>query len=70
MRPTWGPDGTLVFAVNPGSLGSKVGLEKPGILSLRKNVIQEEHREIGMAKFSNEVSLTEVTHNPFGEVGD
>ena len=61
MRPSWGPDGTLVYAVasNPQPLGraSRRAREKDGLLTIQKGAVVSENRDVRFAKFSNEVSI-------------
>lgn len=62
MRPSWGPDGTLVYAVatNPQQLAkhlSRNAREKDGLLTIQKGAVVSENRDVRFAKFSNEVSL-------------
>ena len=65
MKPSWGPDGTLVFAAPPNAkpLGrsSRRVREKDGLLSLQKVGLVSESRDVCFAKFSNEVSLKVCT---------
>ncbi|KAG9246509.1 putative nucleoporin [Calycina marina] len=60
MKPSWGPDGTLVYAAppNPKSFGrsSRRTRDKDGLLTIQKGRIISESRDIRFAKFSNEVS--------------
>ncbi|KAJ2906470.1 nucleoporin autopeptidase [Zalerion maritima] len=60
IRPTWGPDGTIVFATAPRSLGKSSfrSIEKGGLLSVQKGAVSSEHREIRIGKFSNECSAS------------
>jgi nuclear pore complex protein Nup98-Nup96 len=59
MRPTWGPDGTLVYAVtsNPQPFGksSRRARERDGLLTIQKGGVVSESRDVRFAKFSNEV---------------
>lgn len=59
LRPSWGPDGTLVYAAPPNtkSFGrsSHRARERNGILTTQKGVIVSENRDLRFAKFSNEV---------------
>lgn len=58
LRPSWGPDGTLVLATAPKVLSrsSKRGLEKDGIMAMSRLNIVSENRDVRFAKFSNESS--------------
>lgn len=56
MRPTWGPDGTLLFTSTRSSLEDAGKQGAASNLMITKNVIQAQGREIQAAKFSNEVS--------------
>lgn len=58
LRPTWGPDGTLVLATTPKLLtrSSKRAVEKDGIMSMSRLNIVSETRDIRFAKFANESS--------------
>lgn len=59
-KPTWGPDGTLVYAAPPNSCGltkrSMSTREKDGLLVVQKGGVVSEARDIRFAKFSNESS--------------
>ncbi|KAG8169893.1 hypothetical protein KVR01_000638 [Diaporthe batatas] len=58
LRPSWGPDGTLVISSTPKTLtrSSRRALEKDGIMAMGRLNIVSEHRDIRFAKFSNETS--------------
>lgn len=58
LRPSWGPDGTLVLATAPKVLSrsSRRGIEKDGIVSMSRLSIVSENRDVRFAKFSNESS--------------
>ncbi|EXF76657.1 nucleoporin autopeptidase [Colletotrichum fioriniae PJ7] len=56
MRPTWGPDGTLLFTSTRSSLEDAGKQGVASNLMITKNVIQAQGREIQAAKFSNEDS--------------
>jgi len=60
MKPSWGPDGTLVYAAPPNakSFGrsSRRTRERDGLLNVQKGGIVSESRDVCFAKFSNEVS--------------
>ncbi|KAK6086680.1 nucleoporin autopeptidase [Seiridium cupressi] len=63
LRPTWGPNGTLVFAANPqetpfGRSGRIT--EKNGLITVTKNNFNFESQDIRIAKFSNEVSAKAI----------
>jgi nuclear pore complex protein Nup98-Nup96 len=59
MKPSWGPDGTLVYAAPPNGKpfgrSSRRARERDGILTVQKQAIVSENRDIHFAKFSNEV---------------
>jgi len=60
MRPSWGADGTLVYAgpSNPRSFGrsSRGVRERDGLLSIQKGSIVSAKRDVRFAKFSNEAA--------------
>ncbi|KAK1579834.1 nucleoporin autopeptidase [Colletotrichum navitas] len=56
MRPSWGPDGTLIFASRRSSLEGAGRQNMADSLMITKNVIQAQGRNIQSAKFSNESS--------------
>ncbi|KAK1968325.1 hypothetical protein LY78DRAFT_655304 [Colletotrichum sublineola] len=56
MRPSWGPDGTLLFASTRSSLEGASRQNMADSLMITKNIIQAQGREIQSAKFSNESS--------------
>ncbi|KAI8303210.1 Nucleoporin [Colletotrichum sp. SAR11_240] len=56
MRPSWGPDGTLIFATTREPLGASSRRSKTNDLMLTKNVVQARGQFIEAAKFSNEAS--------------
>ncbi|KAK6211005.1 nucleoporin autopeptidase [Colletotrichum tabaci] len=56
MRPSWGPDGTLIFASTRSSLEGAGRRNTADNLMITKNFIQTQGREIQSAKFSNEAS--------------
>lgn len=57
LRPSWGPDGTLVLGTTPKVLtrSSRRTVEKEGIMSMSRLNIVSESRDVRFAKFSNEV---------------
>ncbi len=61
MKPSWGPDGTLVYAApsNPHRFArsSRHASERDGLLTVAKTGVVSESRDIRFAKFSNEVSM-------------
>lgn len=60
VGPTWGPDGTLVFAATPEQSAFKRSgriTEKNGLMTVMKGAIVTESQDICIAKFTNEVSL-------------
>lgn len=58
LRPSWGPDGTLVLATAPKVLSrsSRRVIEKDGIVSMSRLNIVSENRDVRFAKISNESS--------------
>lgn len=58
LRPSWGPDGTLVLATAPKVLSrsSRRGIEKDGIVSMSRLNIVSENRDVRFAKIANESS--------------
>ncbi|KAK2030456.1 hypothetical protein LX32DRAFT_651573 [Colletotrichum zoysiae] len=56
MRPSWGPDGTLIFVSTRLSLEGAGRQNMADSLMITKNVIQAQGRELQSAKFSNESS--------------
>ncbi|KAI0836326.1 nuclear protein 96-domain-containing protein [Hypoxylon sp. FL0890] len=59
MRPTWGPNGTLVFSASPSSsaFGRSARIsEKNGLMTVLKGGIVSESQDIRIAKFTNEMS--------------
>jgi nuclear pore complex protein Nup98-Nup96 len=60
MRPTWGPDGTLVYSVSPKPVGksSRRARDRDGLLTFQKGSVVSESRDVRFAKFSYEVSLS------------
>lgn len=62
MKPSWGPDGTLVYAassnVKPFDKSSRRrARERDGLLNVQSGGIVSESRDVRFAKFSNEVSI-------------
>jgi nuclear pore complex protein Nup98-Nup96 len=59
MKPSWGPNGTLVYAAPPDSRpvsrDSGAPGEKDGILVVQKGGIVSEARDVRFANFSREV---------------
>ena len=58
MRPTWGPNGTLVFAANPSEQAfGRTGRmqEKNGLMMVLKGGVVSESQDIRITKFTNEV---------------
>ncbi|KAH9885546.1 nuclear protein 96-domain-containing protein [Xylariomycetidae sp. FL2044] len=63
MRPTWGPNGTLVFAATPStSPFAQSGriIEKNGLMTVMKGGIVSESQDIRIAKFTNEMSARAI----------
>jgi nuclear pore complex protein Nup98-Nup96 len=60
MKPSWGPGGTLVYAVSsnakPLTRSSRRARDKDGLLTVQKGEVVSERRDVRFAKFSNEVS--------------
>ncbi|KAI0120451.1 nuclear protein 96-domain-containing protein [Hypoxylon sp. NC0597] len=59
MRPSWGPNGTLVFSATPSnSAFGRSGRisEKNGLMTVLKGGIVSESQDIRIAKFTNEMS--------------
>lgn len=61
MKPSWGFEGTLVYAapsnVRPFGRSSRRARERDGLLNIQKGGIVSENRDVRLAKFSNEVSI-------------
>jgi nuclear pore complex protein Nup98-Nup96 len=57
MRPSWGPDGTLVYSLfaDAAAKSSRRSREKNGLLETQKGVIVSEGRDVRFAKLTNEV---------------
>ena len=59
MKPSWGPDGTLIYAapsgVKPFGRASRRARERDGLLTIEKGAVISENRDVRFAKFSNEV---------------
>lgn len=65
MKPSWGPDGTLVYAaasnVKPFDKSSRRrARERDGLLNVQNGGIVSESRDVRFAKFSNEVSISPI----------
>ena len=64
MKPSWGPDGTLVYAgpSNPKLFGriSRRTRDRDGLLITQKGVVVSERRNVQFAKFSNEVRIIAI----------
>ncbi|TAQ84776.1 hypothetical protein B7494_g6901 [Chlorociboria aeruginascens] len=60
LKPSWGPDGTLVYAApansKPFGRSSRRAREKDGLMTIQKGGVVSESRDIRFAKFSNELS--------------
>ncbi|KAF9875976.1 nucleoporin sonb [Colletotrichum karsti] len=56
MRPSWGPDGTLIFTTTRAPLATASRHANADSLMITKNVIQAPGRTIQAAKFSDEAS--------------
>ncbi len=61
MKPSWGPDGTLVYAaasnIKPFGRSSRRARARDGLLNIQKGGIVSENRDVRFAKFSNEVGI-------------
>ena len=59
MKPSWGPEGTLVYAApsnaKPFGRSSRRSRERDGLLTIQKGSVVSESRDVRFAKFSNEV---------------
>jgi nuclear pore complex protein Nup98-Nup96 len=58
MKPSWGPDGTLVYSGSTDAKptkSSRRGREKNGLMAIQKGAIVSEGRDVRFAKFTNEV---------------
>jgi nuclear pore complex protein Nup98-Nup96 len=57
MRPSWGPDGTLVYSglADATAKSSRRSREKNGLLEIQKGAIVSEGRDVRFAKLTNEV---------------
>jgi nuclear pore complex protein Nup98-Nup96 len=68
MKPSWGPDGTLVYAAPPNAKpfgrSSRRSRERDGLIQIQRGGIVSEHRDVRFAKFSNEVGLSMGTLLP------
>ena len=60
MKPSWGPNGTLVYAapadVKAIGKASRRAREKDGLIIVQKGAVVSEKRDVRFAHFSNEVS--------------
>lgn len=65
MKPSWGPDGTLVYAApsNPKQFGrsSRRAREKDGLVTIQRGGVVSESRDVRFAKFSNEVGISLIS---------
>ncbi|OTB03615.1 hypothetical protein M426DRAFT_173658 [Hypoxylon sp. CI-4A] len=63
MRPSWGPNGTLVFCATPSSTvfgrSSRI-TEKNGLMTVLKGGVVSESQDIRIARFTNEMSAKAV----------
>lgn len=59
FKPSWGPDGTLVYAAPPNTKpfgrSSRRVRDSDGLLTVQKGGVVSENRDVRFAKFSNEV---------------
>ncbi|KAI0178618.1 nuclear protein 96-domain-containing protein [Hypoxylon sp. FL1284] len=63
MRPTWGPNGTLVFSATPtNSAFGRSGRisDKNGLMNVLKGGIVSESQDVRIAKFTNEMSAKAI----------
>ncbi|KAI8960455.1 nuclear protein 96-domain-containing protein [Daldinia sp. FL1419] len=72
IRPTWGPNGTLVFSTTPSSSAfgrsSRIS-EKNGLMTVLKGGIVSESQDIRIAKFTNEMSARAIeVHTKLAQV--
>lgn len=69
LKPSWGPDGTLVYAAPPSSKpfgrSSRRIREKEGLLSVLKGGIVSSGADIRFAKFANEVNPKNVSFHAY-----
>ena len=60
FKPSWGPDGTLVYAAppntNPFGRSSRRIRHEDDLLDIQKGGVVSENRDVHFAKFSNEVN--------------
>lgn len=67
MKPSWGPDGTLVYAAPPNAKpfgrSSRRARDRDGLLTVQKGGVVSESRDVRFAKFSNEVILIPLLMN-------
>lgn len=63
LRPSWGPDGTLVLATGTQGLlrSSKKGIEKVGIMSMKRLKVSE-NCDVRLAKLANESSAKAISN--------
>lgn len=65
LKPSWGPDGTLVYALSsnakPLGRSSRRANERDGLLTIQKGSVVSENRDVRFAKFSNEVGIFEFS---------
>ena len=69
MKPSWGPDGTLVYAAPANAKplfgrSSRWPRERDGLLTIQKGGIVSESRDVRFAKFSNEVGFVSQPYMP------
>ncbi|KAI0408268.1 nuclear protein 96-domain-containing protein [Xylaria palmicola] len=71
MRPTWGPNGTLIFSATPSaSIFGRSGrmTEKNGLMTVMKGGVVSETQDIRFAKFTNEMSAKAIdTHSKLAQ---
>ncbi|RYO85414.1 hypothetical protein DL762_005188 [Monosporascus cannonballus] len=72
MRPTWGPNGTLVFAANPSepAFGRSGRInERNGLMMVMQGGVVSESQDIRIAKFTNEMAAKAIdTHTKLTQI--
>ncbi|KAF8866856.1 hypothetical protein BDZ45DRAFT_667523 [Acephala macrosclerotiorum] len=75
MKPSWGPDGTLVYAAPPSAKpfgrSSRRARDRDGLLAVQKGGVVSESRDVRFAKFSNEAAADHLKrHKELAYVDD
>jgi len=75
LKPNWGPDGTLVYAVSsnarPFGKSSRRARERNGLLTIQKGGVISQSRDVRFARFSNEASAEALKkHMALVEIDD